>query len=188
MNELDVRQELATKAPDEAAPSAKTVAGAVSIERMLDVCEEQRRHIARELHDELGQRLSSAKWLLAEISAAAAKDAALASRLDELRGALDDTIGSMRRIASDLRPPLLDDLGLNAAIESLARSTAERLGIEGLDHTVCYQSRVTPQKWISPSTEDELERTEKEIQKLTDKQVEVIDKHVSTKEAELMTV
>jgi signal transduction histidine kinase len=129
MNELDVRQELATKAPDEAAPSAKTVAGAVSIERMLDVCEEQRRHIARELHDELGQRLSSAKWLLAEISAAAAKDAALASRLDELRGALDDTIGSMRRIASDLRPPLLDDLGLNAAIESLARSTAERLGI-----------------------------------------------------------
>jgi ferrochelatase len=33
-----------------------------------------------------------------------------------------------------------------------------RLGIEGLDHVVCYQSRVTPQKWIGPSTEDELER------------------------------
>ena len=37
-------------------------------------------------------------------------------------------------------------------------------------------------------TEDDLERAEKEIQKLTDKQVEAIDKHVTTKEAELMTV
>ena len=110
-------------------PCAYAVAGGVSLERMLDVCEEQRRHIARELHDELGQRLSSAKGLLAEISTAAIRDDAVASKLDELRGAIDDTIGSMRRIASDLRPPLLDDLGLNAAIESLARSTAQRLGI-----------------------------------------------------------
>lgn len=129
MNELDEGQQTATQLPNEAASSAHAVAGSVSVERMLDVCEEQRCHIARELHDELGQRLSSAKWLLAEISTAAAKDAAVASRLDELRGALDDTIGSMRRIASDLRPPALDDLGLNAAIESLAESTAQRLGI-----------------------------------------------------------
>jgi signal transduction histidine kinase len=112
-----------------ASPCAFAVAGSVSLELMLDVCEEQRRHIARELHDELGQRLSSAKWMLAEITSAAAKDAAVASQLDELRAALDDTIGSMRRIASDLRPPLLDDLGLNAAIESLAQSSAQRLGI-----------------------------------------------------------
>jgi signal transduction histidine kinase len=110
-------------------PCTYAVAGAVSMERMLDVCEEQRRHIARELHDELGQRLSSAKWLLADISAAAAKGDNLATQLDELRGALDDSIDSMRRISSDLRPPLLDDLGLNAAIESLARSTEKRLGI-----------------------------------------------------------
>ena len=110
-------------------PCTYAVAGAVSMERMLDVCEEQRRHIARELHDELGQRLSSAKWLLADITAAAAKGDNLATQLDELRGALDDSIDSMRRISSDLRPPLLDDLGLNAAIESLARSTEKRLGI-----------------------------------------------------------
>jgi ferrochelatase len=41
--------------------------------------------------------------------------------------------------------------------QSVAR-VAERLGIAGLDHVVCYQSRVTPQKWIGPSTEEELER------------------------------
>jgi ferrochelatase len=41
--------------------------------------------------------------------------------------------------------------------QSVAR-VVERLGIEGLDHAICYQSRVTPQKWIGPSTEEELAR------------------------------
>jgi ferrochelatase len=43
-------------------------------------------------------------------------------------------------------------------VEQSVAGVVERLGIEGLDHSVCYQSRVTPQKWIGPSTEDELER------------------------------
>lgn len=43
-------------------------------------------------------------------------------------------------------------------VERSVAAVAERLGIEGLDQVVCYQSRVTPQKWIGPSTEDELER------------------------------
>lgn len=129
MNTIDDQQSPALAFCAAPSPCTYAVAGAVTTERMLDVCEEQRRHIARELHDELGQRLSSAKWLLADITAAAAKGDNVATRLDELRGALDDSIDSMRRISSDLRPPLLDDLGLNAAIESLARSTEKRLGI-----------------------------------------------------------
>ena len=43
-------------------------------------------------------------------------------------------------------------------VEQSVAQVAERLGIEELDHVVCYQSRVTPQKWIGPSTEQELER------------------------------
>jgi ferrochelatase len=43
-------------------------------------------------------------------------------------------------------------------VERSVAAVVERLGIEGLDHVVCYQSRVTPQKWIGPSTEDEIER------------------------------
>ncbi len=44
-------------------------------------------------------------------------------------------------------------------VEQTVAGVVERLGpLEGLDHIVCYQSRVTPQKWIGPSTEDELER------------------------------
>jgi len=85
-----------------------------------EACEAQRRHIARELHDELGQRLSSAKWLLAEITQAAHQREDVSPRLAALGAALDDSLAAMRRIASDLRPPQLDDLGIDAALESLA--------------------------------------------------------------------
>jgi ferrochelatase len=47
-------------------------------------------------------------------------------------------------------------------VEQSVAHVVERLGIEGLDHVVCYQSRVTPQKWIGPSAEDELERAGKD--------------------------
>ncbi|MGG5810796.1 ferrochelatase [Falsiroseomonas sp. CW058] len=43
-------------------------------------------------------------------------------------------------------------------VEQSVAQVVERLALPGLDHVVCYQSRVTPQKWIGPSTEDELER------------------------------
>jgi ferrochelatase len=43
-------------------------------------------------------------------------------------------------------------------VEQSVAHVVDRLGLERLDHVVCYQSRVTPQKWIGPSTEDELER------------------------------
>ena len=43
-------------------------------------------------------------------------------------------------------------------VEQTVAGVVDHLAIEGLDHVVCYQSRVTPQKWIGPSTEDELER------------------------------
>ncbi|MBK1656759.1 ferrochelatase [Paracraurococcus ruber] len=43
-------------------------------------------------------------------------------------------------------------------VERSVAAVVERLGMDGLDHVTCYQSRVTPQKWIGPSTEDELER------------------------------
>jgi len=96
---------------------------------VVEAREEERRRIARELHDELGQRLTALKMELSALGPAAARrsyDGRVANMLDMI----DDTVAAVRRIATDLRPMMLDDLGLNAAIEWLARDAARRMGIE----------------------------------------------------------
>jgi two-component system, NarL family, sensor histidine kinase UhpB len=95
---------------------------------VVEAREEERRRIARELHDELGQRLTALKIDLATLAA----QAPLGTddpRVAGMQAMLDDTLASVRRIASDLRPLMLDDLGLNAAIEWLARDASRRIGI-----------------------------------------------------------
>jgi len=95
---------------------------------VVEAREEERRRIARELHDELGQRLTAIKLDLAAL-ARAAQLAAGDERVAAMQATLDDTVASVRRIASDLRPLMLDDLGLSAAIEWLARDASQRMGI-----------------------------------------------------------
>jgi len=92
---------------------------------MVAAREDERRRIAREMHDELGQRLTALKM---ELSAQGAKPGAN-SRVAEMLEMVDDTMASVRRISTELRPLMLDDLGLNAAIEWLAQSWAARMGI-----------------------------------------------------------
>jgi PAS domain S-box-containing protein len=95
----------------------------------LDASEAERRHVARELHEELGQRLSALKMELASL--AGANDATdRQTRITSMLETLDDTVAMVRRIATGLRPLMLDDLGLNAAIDWLARDTAQRHGLQ----------------------------------------------------------
>jgi PAS domain S-box-containing protein len=89
--------------------------------------EEERRRIARELHDELGQRLTALKMELSSLGPAA--QASHEVRVTGMLEMIDDTVAAVRRIAADLRPMMLDDLGLNAAIEWLARDAARRMDI-----------------------------------------------------------
>lgn len=81
--------------------------------------EEERIHIAREIHDELGQQLTVLKmdisWLNKKIKAL--DQPALVEKTEQVLQMLNDTVNSVRRISADLRPGLLDDLGLAAAIE-----------------------------------------------------------------------
>ena len=100
-------------------------------ERLLVVQEEERTRIAREIHDDLGQTLTALKMdvigLMERTSDASPAGAAIRERV---LTTLDATVNSVQRISSELRPSILDDLGLAAAIESEARSFEERTGIE----------------------------------------------------------
>jgi two-component system sensor histidine kinase UhpB len=95
---------------------------------MVTAREEERRRIARELHDELGQQLTLLKMEIAGVSAECTGE-----RIEECKAGMlqmvDETIRSVRRLATDLRPLMLDDLGLCAAIEWLADSWARRVAI-----------------------------------------------------------
>ncbi|MES2839622.1 MAG: PAS domain S-box protein [Pseudomonadota bacterium] len=84
-----------------------------------DARESERRRIALELHEDLGQRLSAIKI-------------SLTKRLndDDVVGEIDQALALVRRITADLRPPMLDDLGLHPAMEWLAKDTARRLNLK----------------------------------------------------------
>lgn len=96
--------------------------------RLVLAREDERRHIARELHDELGQWLTALKMELTGL-AQGPKPERLEERVAPLIEMVDETLRTVRRIATDLRPLMLDELGLNPAIEALARATEQRLGI-----------------------------------------------------------
>jgi signal transduction histidine kinase len=93
------------------------------------VREEERTRIAREVHDELGQALTGLKLDLSWLSGKVAGKRALQSKIKAMSAGVDDTIHTVRRIATELRPGVLDSLGLAAAIEWQALDFQQRTGI-----------------------------------------------------------
>jgi signal transduction histidine kinase len=98
--------------------------------RLETIREEERTRIARELHDELGQTLTALKldlaWLQHRLSRS---NGELVDRCDGLLGRLDEVMVSVRRIVTELRPSVLDQLGLADAIEWQAQDFAQRTGL-----------------------------------------------------------
>ncbi|HEF4776233.1 TPA: PAS domain S-box protein [Burkholderia multivorans] len=103
---------------------------------LQNVREEEKTRIARELHDDLGQQLTALKMDLSVVEQRlrtpgdAAPDATVLAHLQGMRKLIDATVASVRRIAADLRPVMLDDLGLVPAIEWLANDFTNRYGID----------------------------------------------------------
>ena len=92
--------------------------------------EEEKTRIARELHDELAQSLTALQMDVAWCRQKVAENPpATAAKLGQMAGLLDDTVAATRRIAADLRPLMLDDLGLVPAVEWLVESFTKRNGI-----------------------------------------------------------
>jgi len=98
--------------------------------RLQKVREEERTSIAREIHDELGQACTAIKMDLALISRKTTKrQEQLRSKIESTVHLVDDMIVTLRKIASELRPRTLDDLGLTAALEWHAQEFESRTGI-----------------------------------------------------------
>jgi PAS domain S-box-containing protein len=98
--------------------------------QVLEAREEEKTRIARELHDELGQLLTALKmdlaWLRERLPTG---DADAAQRAEQMGRVLDQTVSSTRRISADLRPLMLDDLGLAEAANWLVGDFASRSGV-----------------------------------------------------------
>jgi two-component system sensor histidine kinase UhpB len=98
-----------------------------SARRALSAQEGERRRIARELHDEVGQVLTAVVLQLDHASHAAAGDAR--RTVEEAREAVRASLDDVRGIARRLRPEALDDLGLNSALAALTNDVARRTGM-----------------------------------------------------------
>lgn len=96
-------------------------------QQLLQAQETERRHLARELHDEIGQVLSAVSITLKTVHAKV--DPAVRSRLVESIAIVDRAIQQVRDLSLDLRPPMLDDFGLEAALRWYAARFAERAGL-----------------------------------------------------------
>lgn len=98
--------------------------------RLVEAQESERRHVARELHDEAGQALVSLRIGLRLLEREIEEGGSVASRFAELVERTDSVMESLHRVAADLRPVSLDHLGLEAALRQYARTTEMRHGLE----------------------------------------------------------
>lgn len=97
--------------------------------QLEDAKEEEKRRIARELHDDMGQTLSAVKINLKALGRRPENSPAGNERIADAIGLVDDMIGHVRAMALDLRPPLLDELGLVAALRAYAEGQSVRTGV-----------------------------------------------------------
>ncbi len=117
-----------TRAEGELLASRKNLRDLAS--HLQSVREQERTQIAREIHDELGQALTALKMDVHWVGQRMDAEPALLGKTQSMLRMIDTTVLAVRRISSELRPKLLDDLGLSAAIEWQAREFEQRAGID----------------------------------------------------------
>jgi signal transduction histidine kinase len=100
-------------------------------QRLVDTQEEERRHLSRELHDHVGQVLTALRMELGRIERGRApQDARLGAAVAEAKQLVDTMFRTVRDLALGLRPSMLDDLGLRAALEWHVRDITRRYGVD----------------------------------------------------------
>jgi PAS domain S-box-containing protein len=132
-----------TKQAEEALQKANRQLQVLS-RRRVKMQEEERRHLSRELHDQIGQALMAAKMNL-QSTRRLRKHERIVERLDDTMTILDQILQQIRQISFDLRPPVLDDLGLAPALQWVLRHHAERAGLAVEFNSDTELRRLTPE-------------------------------------------
>ncbi|MEM7538889.1 MAG: response regulator [Chloroflexota bacterium] len=152
--------------------------------KLTEVQEQERRELARELHDEMGQALTAVRMNLASIENALPAEYtspthAVGERLQEAAVLTDHTLEQIRELALNLRPPMLDDLGLGPTLRWYIKQFAARMDVEatfdiqGLDDTIGQR--------LEPSIETTLYRVVQEA--LTN-----ISRHANANKVEIQLI
>jgi signal transduction histidine kinase len=116
----------------------------------VTIREEERTRIAREIHDELGQELTSLKmdlfWIKNRLQKKAVNNETqpMIQKISGMLTLIDETINTIRQIATELRPSILDTLGLIPAIDWLAKDFQNRSGIDCLFETHLNDPAIAP--------------------------------------------
>ncbi len=115
-------------------------------ERLFQTQEEERRRIARELHDEAGQALTAVKLSLDSLEQAlGGEDGLIRERMEEIRYMLTRTTSEIRRLSYRLHPTLLSDLGLEPALELYLKEMGKRSKLEMEFKMVGFDRRLPPE-------------------------------------------
>jgi PAS domain S-box-containing protein len=113
--------------------------------RLVELQESERKALARELHDRLGETLTALSINLAMLKEAVQGDARATARVEDSAELLQSTGAAIENIVAELRPPMLDDYGLPAAIEWHAKQFARRVGLAVDVQAVGAGERLAPQ-------------------------------------------
>jgi two-component system, NarL family, sensor histidine kinase FusK len=116
--------------------------------RLLQAREDERTVISREIHDELGQQLTSLKMGIHSLSRKLGDDQ-LSDSSQRLIEQTDAAVRTVRDIATNLRPGILDDLGIVAALQWLVNDFEARTGLEAIMRSNVEELKVTPEEKIA---------------------------------------
>jgi len=111
--------------------------------RLIDAQEAERKRLARELHDQIGQALTAVQISLQALQSSC--DGTSASALDDCLTIIDDALEQVHDLSLDLRPSLLDDLGLVAALRWYVDRVASRAGLIGRFYADPIEVRLAPE-------------------------------------------